>query len=192
MTEETLKLLSDRYDAITCSLEELGMAGSIDSIKVAYTLASKAHEGVKRKYSKLPYIIHPLSVADLALGAMFGHGCSATDTCIAVKAGLLHDVVKDTHYTYEDVRDYISGHSDSANLDKLIEVLMLLEHCEGVDYRTYVNDIINSKNIIAIVVKLCGLEHNMSDLEGGKLLSKYTRTHNKLSNAFAYLTDMEW
>ena len=63
-------------------------------IKKAYDLAYGLHEGQFRKSGEA-YIIHPVCVA-CRLAEL--HVGPAT-----ICAGLLHDVVEDTNYTYEDV-----------------------------------------------------------------------------------------
>lgn len=65
------------------------------SIKKAYELANKAHEGQTRATGE-PYIIHPLAVTYiLAELRMDEEG---------LIAALLHDVVEDTEYTVEDIK----------------------------------------------------------------------------------------
>lgn len=64
----------------------------------ACDLAEEAHKPQKRK-SGAPYILHPLAVALIVLEEMRQH-----DSAI-VAAALLHDVVEDTPYTIEDIRD---------------------------------------------------------------------------------------
>ncbi len=63
-------------------------------------LAGKAHEGQFRKYSGMPYIVHPIEVATIV--QTVGH----TDEMIA--AALLHDVVEDTDYSFEDIAKEVS------------------------------------------------------------------------------------
>lgn len=65
-------------------------------VEAAYDLAQNAHAPQIRKSGE-PYIIHPISVArivceELRLGAN------------SIAAALLHDVVEDTNYTVEDIR----------------------------------------------------------------------------------------
>ena len=75
------------YEELIRSIRKYHPSTDISMIKKAYQIASKAHEGQKRKSGE-PYIIHPLCVAiilaDLELDKE------------TIVAGLLHDVVEDT------------------------------------------------------------------------------------------------
>ena len=53
----------------------------------AIIFATKAHDGQMRKFSKTPYILHPLEVAAII--------ASMTDDQKIVAAGVLHDVIED-------------------------------------------------------------------------------------------------
>ena len=66
-------------------------------ISKAFNFARKAHEGVRR-LSGEPYITHPLAVAQIVCGEI---GLGSTSIC----AALLHDVVEDTEYTVEDIKN---------------------------------------------------------------------------------------
>ena len=68
----------------------------IENVKKAYELAAKAHATQKRESGE-PYIIHPLSVC-MNLTKFKADGASLC-------AGLLHDVVEDTDYTLEDIKE---------------------------------------------------------------------------------------
>lgn len=65
----------------------------------AITLATDAHEGVERKYTKEPYINHPQRVS--ARVAMV-EGATYEMICAAV----LHDTVEDTDLTLDDIEKY--------------------------------------------------------------------------------------
>ena len=69
-------------------------------INKAKMLAGKAHEGQFRKYSGMPYIVHPIEVATIV------QTVDHSDEMIA--AALLHDVVEDTDYTVEDIAKEVS------------------------------------------------------------------------------------
>lgn len=84
-------------------------------INKAKMLAGKAHEGQFRKYSGLPYIVHPIEVATIV------QTVEHSEEMIA--AALLHDVVEDTDYSFEDiakevspeVADLVKGLTDVSN-----------------------------------------------------------------------------
>ena len=71
----------------------------VDLIEKAFNFAREAHEGVCR-LSGEPYIMHPLAVAQIVCGEI---GLGSTSIC----AALLHDVVEDTDYTVEDIRNIL-------------------------------------------------------------------------------------
>ncbi len=127
-------------------------------VRRAFTVARKAHEGVRRKTGE-PYIFHPMEVAriaaeDLGLGP------------VAVVCALLHDVVEDTEYTLEDIRMIFD--------DRVAQIIDGLTKIEGVfDYATNSIQAENFKKLLTtmgddvrvILLKLCDRLHNMRTLE---------------------------
>ncbi len=69
----------------------------MEKILKAAEFANEAHKHQKRKSTDLPYITHPLSV-----GLILSKFGAEEDEIIA---GLLHDVIEDTEYTYEDIKN---------------------------------------------------------------------------------------
>ena len=106
--------------------------------KRALILCFEAHKDQTDK-SGVPYVFHPFHLAE-----------SMTDETTTIVA-LLHDVVEDAGYTFEDIKK--EGFSD-----EVIEALKLLTHEDGVDYMDYVAAI--KQNPIAKAVKLADLAHN--------------------------------
>ena len=66
-------------------------------IEAAFEMAAKAHAAQFRK-SGIPYITHPIAVARIALVEL-GLGTNS------IIAALLHDVVEDTDYTIDDIKN---------------------------------------------------------------------------------------
>ena len=124
-------------------------------IHEAYELARKAHAVQKRKSGE-PYIIHPIAVAtivaeELKLGAN------------PVIAAFLHDVVEDTDYTIDDIRQRFGD--DVAFLVSVVTKKSTgnYEISKQVDnYKQMLNSI--HYDIRALLVKLADRLHNMRTL----------------------------
>ena len=69
----------------------------MNKVTEAIEFAAKAHDGMKRKKDKTPYILHPLEAA-VIVGTM-------TDDCDVISAAILHDVVEDTDITIEEIEE---------------------------------------------------------------------------------------
>ncbi len=106
--------------------------------KKALCLCFEAHKEQVDK-SGIPYVFHPFHLAE-----------QMEDEVTTVVA-LLHDVVEDSRYTFEDLAQ--KGFSA-----EVIEALKLLTHDPAVPYMEYVEKI--GKNPIAKKVKLADLRHN--------------------------------
>lgn len=68
-----------------------------DKVVNAYNFAKNAHEGVMRKNCDLPYFVHPKMVARIV------ESVGGDEDMVA--AALLHDVVEDTEYTEDHIRN---------------------------------------------------------------------------------------
>lgn len=150
----------------------------IEFVKKAYDLAEKAHAHQKRESGE-PYIIHPLNVC-MNLTKFKADGSSLC-------AGLLHDVVEDTDYTLDDIREMFND--DIAFLvDGVTKISNL--HFNSKDEATNANirRLINSLNddVRIIIIKLCDRLHNMQTLEY-KAPEKRIRSANETLNIFVPL-----
>jgi len=136
-----------------------------DIIQKALSLAKKAHQGQVRKSGE-PYIIHPILVG--AFTALISN-----DETMIVSA-LLHDVVEDTDYTLEDIRD-IFGDNVALLVDGLtkIEVLRDEELIPSTSNQKLISSALTFRNMLiasikdvrVLVVKLCDRLHNMMTLD---------------------------
>lgn len=84
------------FEKLLDKLNKSGNKYDIDKITKAYNLADKAH-GQQIRKSGTPYITHPLAVAGNVVDMQLD-----TDS---VCAALLHDVVEDTEYTTQYIKD---------------------------------------------------------------------------------------
>ena len=66
-----------------------------DLVSEAIVFSTKAHDGMRRRKSEIPYIVHPMEV-----GAIIA---TMTDKQEVIAAGLLHDVVEDAGITIEEI-----------------------------------------------------------------------------------------
>ena len=67
----------------------------MELVSEAIAFAVKAHDGMRRRKSDAPYVLHPMEV-----GAIIG---TMTDKQEVIAAGVLHDVVEDAGITIDEV-----------------------------------------------------------------------------------------
>ena len=87
---------------------------NIERLLNAQYIATCAHHNQIRKYSKLPYIVHPIRVAKNVL--QFGHLCSPESLTDVMIAGYLHDTLEDT-----DLEEQIIEKMFGANVLDLVK-----------------------------------------------------------------------
>lgn len=110
-----------------------------DLLERALEIAVKAHRGQKDRYG-VPYILHPLRVM------------ARLDSIAEKIVGILHDVVEDTDWTFEDLRR--EGFPES-----LLQALDGVTKRDGEPYEDFVKR--SAANPLAARVKLADLEDNM-------------------------------
>ena len=69
----------------------------MELVSEAIVFAAKAHDGMRRKKSQAPYILHPMEAA-VIVGTM-------TDEQNVIAAAALHDVVEDAGITLEEIKE---------------------------------------------------------------------------------------
>jgi len=126
-------------------------------IQRAFFMCYRAHEGEKRASGE-PFFFHPVEVAKLLVTELPLDG-------VSVAAALLHDVIEDSGYTYEDiaaelgteVADIVEG------LTKISEIMVNRETTEAEGFRKMLLSMV--KDIRVILIKFCDRLHNMRTLD---------------------------
>ena len=148
--------ISESIASLFSNMEQRISVDDMQRVRDAYTLAAEAHKEQRRKTGE-PYIIHPIAVArivaeELELGAN------------PVIAAFLHDVVEDTDYTIEDIRERFGD--DVAFLVGVVtkQKKEKYEQSKQVDnYRQILASV--QYDVRAILIKLADRLHNMRTLD---------------------------
>ena len=69
----------------------------MELVSEAIAFAVRAHDGMRRKKSEAPYILHPMEAAVIV--------STMTDDQNLIAAAVLHDVVEDTSITIEEIEE---------------------------------------------------------------------------------------
>ncbi|NTW10033.1 MAG: bifunctional (p)ppGpp synthetase/guanosine-3',5'-bis(diphosphate) 3'-pyrophosphohydrolase [Chlorobiaceae bacterium] len=126
-------------------------------IQRAFFMCYRAHEGEKRASGE-PFFFHPVEVATILLKELPLDG-------VSVAAALLHDVIEDSGYTYEDlaaelgteVADIVEG------LTKISGITINRENTQAEGFRKMLLSMV--RDIRVILIKFCDRLHNMRTLE---------------------------
>lgn len=156
--EKEKKTIINKYRELLRILYPKTDAKKRKTIRKAFVLATNAHNGVRRKSGE-PYIYHPLEVAKICCKEMH---LGATSVICA----LLHDVVEDTEYTLDDIRD-LFGDVVAEIIDGLtkIEDLMLDNQNVSMQAENFKKIFLSmSKDVRVILIKLADRLHNMRTL----------------------------
>ena len=144
------------YDELLANILQSGKDYDMAAIEKAYLFANKAHAGQKRKSGE-PYIVHPISVANILVSLGMD-----TDSVVAA---LLHDVVEDTPVTLEDIQKNFGSVTAQiiAGLTKLSKLgFNTEEEHQAENVRRML--IATNKDIRVLIIKLADRLNNMRTL----------------------------
>jgi GTP pyrophosphokinase len=151
------KMIRDAFELLLESYSRSNHRQKFEIINKAFLFANQAHKGVKRRSGE-PYIMHPLAVALIVSEEM---GLGSTSICSA----LLHDVVEDTDYTVEDLRNLFG--------DKIAQIVDGLTKISGGIFAEAASAqaenmrkllLTMSDDIRVILIKIADRLHNMRTL----------------------------
>lgn len=130
-------------------------------IEKAINFAVKAHQGQKRKGSGLPYIVHPLAVANyVRFYIVEPIGKLSVEELIV--CGYLHDTIEDTNVTYEDINKEFG--------EKVANVVKELTNDDNqiakIGKERYITTKLLTMSVDALAVKLCDRLDNLFDSAG--------------------------
>ena len=148
-------------------------------VERAMIFASKAHEGILRKSTDIPYIVHPMEAGAIA--------ASITSDEEVIAAAILHDTLEDTSVTEEDIeREFgkevlrlIKSDSEDKREDLPPEETWKIRKQETIDYLKNKAD--RKEKIIAISDKLSNIRAIYRDQEkiGDEFWNRFNQKDKK-------------
>jgi len=152
-----VKKLNIRFEDISEIFQKYHPNSDLSLLTRAYIFSAKEHRGQLRQSGE-PYLVHPMHVAKV-LARM-----ELDETTVAV--GFLHDVLEDTHVTYDMLVEHFG--KDIADLADGVTKISRIE------YRSFEQKqaenlrklwLATAKDIRVIFIKIADRLHNMSTLE---------------------------
>jgi len=136
------------------------------TVEDAVAIAARAHRGQKDK-AGAPYLLHPLRLM------------LRMETEAAMMAAVLHDVVEDTEWTLERLREV-------GFPDEVLEAVDCLTRGEGESYEGFIERV--RTNPVARQVKIADLEDNMNIRRISRLGARDLERLEKYHRAWCVLT----
>ena len=156
MENEYLTKINGSVNKLFNSIEQRMSDEDMTRISSAYELAKEAHKNQKRKTGE-PYIIHPIAVARI-VAEEFELGANP------IMAAFLHDVVEDTPYTLDDIKERFG--EDVAFLVGVVTKQKKAEYNQSKQIDNYRQILASVQfDVRAILIKLADRLHNMRTLD---------------------------
>lgn len=126
-------------------------------IRRAFDIALDAHKDQRRKTGE-PYIYHPIEVAKIVANEI---GLGAT----SIACALLHDVIEDSEYTYEDIKK-IFGVKIADIVNGLTKISVMNHQNISIQSENYRKLLLTlSEDFRVILIKIADRLHNMRTLQ---------------------------
>nr|WP_315029916.1 RelA/SpoT family protein [uncultured Chryseobacterium sp.] len=156
LEQENKEILARYKDLISNTYRTLDEENN-KLIRKAFDIALDAHKDQRRKSGE-PYIYHPIAVAKIVATEI---GLGAT----SIACALLHDVIEDSDYTYEDIKKIFG--EKIANIVNGLTKISIMNHqnisVQSENYRKLLLTL--SEDFRVILIKIADRLHNMRTLE---------------------------
>ena len=162
-TQQDYEVIAREYaDLKEVAMKRCANQEEMDVVQKAFEFANEAHKGVRRRSGE-PYILHPIAVAKIVV-TNIGLGYKS------IAAALLHDVVEDTDYTVDDIRN-LFGDRIALLVDGLTKIKVVLDNDAKAGNRSIQAE--NFKRILltlnddvrVVLIKLADRLHNCRTIE---------------------------
>ena len=167
-TEKDYEVIDRDYETLRLSAQKrCANEEELEVVRKAFDFANDAHRNVRRRSGE-PYMLHPIAVAQIVVDDI-GLGYKS------ISAALLHDVVEDTDYTVEDIRERF-GDKIASLVDGLTKIKTVLDNeqkTRGTDISQQSLQAENFKRILltlnddvrVVLIKLADRLHNCRTIE---------------------------
>ena len=155
-SKEEKEEIERRHQRLIDAWQTRKEAADLEMVDKAFYFAVEAHKDQRRRSGE-PYIYHPIEVATIA-----AHDIGLGRTSII--CALLHDVVEDTKYTLDDIREMF-GEKVSRVVDGLtkFEQMDNVESMQAENFKKIISSL--SYDIRVVLIKLSDRLHNMRTLD---------------------------
>lgn len=156
LEQENKEILARYKDLISNTYRTLDEENN-KLIRKAFDIALDAHKDQRRKSGE-PYIYHPIAVAKI-IATEIGLGATS------IACALLHDVIEDSEYTYEDLKK-IFGARIAEIVNGLTKISIMNHQNISVQSENYRKLLLTlSEDFRVILIKIADRLHNMRTLE---------------------------
>ena len=155
-SKEEKEEIERRHQRLIDAWQTRKEAQDLEAVDKAFYFAVEAHKDQRRRSGE-PYIYHPIEVATIAASDI---GLGRTSIICA----LLHDVVEDTQYTLDDIREMFGE-----KVSRVVDGLTKFDNLEGAEsaqaenFKKVISSL--SYDIRVVLIKLSDRLHNMRTLD---------------------------
>ena len=155
-SKEEKEEIERRHQRLLDAWQTRKEAADLEMVNKAFYFAVEAHKDQRRRSGE-PYIYHPIEVATIAASDI---GLGRTSIICA----LLHDVVEDTKYTLDDIREMF-GDKVAKVVDGLtkFDTMDNVESLQAENFKKVISSL--SYDIRVVLIKLSDRLHNMRTLD---------------------------